>query len=72
MAFPDVSLFPAMRRCSGLHKDSGSPSMAVGRGSARHVLSTQHPRGSLARHALHAQGPDSEKGDAAMEDFLSK
>ena len=30
------------------------------------MLSTQHPRGSLAGHALYAQGPDSEKGDAAM------
>jgi hypothetical protein len=42
------------------------------RGSARHVLGTHHPRGSLARHALSAQGPDSEKGDVAMEHFLSK
>ena len=68
-----LPLSPAMRRCFGLHHDPGSPSMAVGRGgSARHVLSTHHPRGSLARHAVYAQGPDSERGDVAMEDFFSK
>jgi len=64
---PRCRVSPAMRRWSGLRtNDPGSPSTAVGRGSARRVLSTQHPRGSLARHALYAQGPDSEKGDAAM------
>lgn len=64
MAYTDVS--PAMRRCSGVHNGSGSSSTAVGRGSAGRVLSTQHPRGLLARHTLYAQGTDFEKGDAAM------
>jgi hypothetical protein len=48
--------------------DSGSPSTAVVQdsGSARRVLSTQHPRGPFSEAcSVRRRGPDSEKGDAA-------